>query len=532
MQTISKSFHGAKARRYLETVKPLNTRVTKNNNFSTTTVRSVPSLSVISSSIKYGAIAAVSYGAYKMYYWRHPRVQAPMDPDKKTIVVLGSGWASTSFLKDIDTKYYNLIVISPRNYFLFTPLLPSSTVGTVDLKSIIEPIRFTSRHKTRDIKVYEAECTRIDPENKTVMIKDVPSNKVKESERSVSYDYLVLGVGARNSTFGVQGVDRYGCFLKEAKDARKIHNRLMACVENAALPGQSPEEIKRLLHMVIVGGGATGIEYAAELHDFLIDDLRTWYPELADKVKISLVEALPSVLPQFSQKLIKYTEGNFRKQDITIHTKTMVKEVREKELVVKAPDDSIETIPYGLLVWATGNTTTPLVNDLIQKFPETQTHKKGLVVDDWMRLKGCEDIYAFGDATATRYAPTGQVASQQGKYLARYFKQLYIRQALEEQLKKGLGEKVKEKVEKKFERVKEIKPFHYSHHGSLCYIGSEKAIADLPLGPLGNLASGGAATFVFWRSAYLSNLFSFRNKILVLMDWIKKTALSRDISKT
>lgn len=439
----------------------------------------------------------------EMYYWRHPRVQAPMDPDKKTIVVLGSGWASTSFLKDIDTKYYNLvknkihlcckvtyvhqIVISPRNYFLFTPLLPSSTVGTVDLKSIIEPIRFTSRHKTRDIKVYEAECTRIDPENKTVMIKgkismrmyhckknlnffsfaDVPSNKVKESERSVSYDYLVLGVGARNSTFGVQGVDRYGCFLKEAKDARKIHNRLMACVENAALPGQSPEEIKRLLHMVIVGGGATGIEYAAELHDFLIDDLRTWYPELADKVKISLVEALPSVLPQFSQKLIKYTESNFRKQDITIHTKTMVKEVREKELVVKAPDDSIETIPYGLLVWATGNTTTPLVNDLIQKFPETQTHKKGLVVDDWMRLKGCEDIYAFGDATATRYAPTGQVASQQGKYLARYFKQLYIRQALEEQLKKGLGEKEKEKVEKKFERVKEIKPFHYSHHGSL-----------------------------------------------------------------
>ncbi|KAG1220839.1 hypothetical protein G6F68_021088 [Rhizopus microsporus] len=70
-----------------------------------------------------------------------------------------------------------------------------------------------------------------------------------------------------------------------------------------------------------------------------------------------------------------------------------------------------------------------------------------------MRLKGCEDIYAFGDATATRYAPTGQVASQQGKYLARYFKQLYIRQALEEQLKKGLGEKEKEKVEKKFERL-------------------------------------------------------------------------------
>ncbi|CAO3660386.1 unnamed protein product [Rhizopus stolonifer] len=520
MKTLSKTLHGLKAR---TTTVSLNTRAT--HGFNTTT-RNFTSLSVISSAVKYGAVAALSYGVYS---WRHPRVQAPMDPEKKTIVVLGSGWASTSFLKSVDTSLYNLVVVSPRNYFLFTPLLPSTSVGTVDVKSIIEPTRFISRHKNRDVKVYEAECTQIDPESKSITIQEKSSDKKAEPSRKVNYDYLVMGVGARNSTFGVKGVDKYGCFLKEAQDAGKIHNRLMNCIENATIPNQSPEEVKRLLHMVVVGGGATGIEYAAELHDFLRDDIRTWYPEFTNKINISLIEALPNVLPQFSQKLIKYTESTFKKQHIKIHTKTMVQEVREKEIIVKASDGSIESIPYGLLVWATGNTTVPLVDDLMEKLPETQKNKKGLEVDDWMRLKGCEDIFAFGDATATQYAPTAQVASQQGKYLAYQFKQIYTLKALEDQLKKGVEDK--EKIEKKLQRVKRPGPFHYSHNGSLCYIGSEKAIADVPMGPLGNLASGGAATFIFWRSAYLSNLFSFRNRALVLLDWIKTSTLGRDISK-
>lgn len=105
-----------------------------------------------------------------MYQHRHPVEQAELDPTKKTIVVLGSGWASTSFLKAIDTDQYNVVVVSPRNYFLFTPLLPSCTVGTVDVRSIVEPVRFITRHKSRDVKVYEAECTDIDPEKKVITI--------------------------------------------------------------------------------------------------------------------------------------------------------------------------------------------------------------------------------------------------------------------------------------------------------------------------------------------------------------------------
>jgi NADH:ubiquinone reductase (non-electrogenic) len=89
---------------------------------------------------------------------------------------------------------------------------------------------------------------------------------------------LVVGVGAQSQTFGIKGVEEYGCFLKEVWDAQKIRTKLMDCIETAAFPGQSEEEIERLLHMVVVGGGPTGVEYAAELHDFLVDDLTAWYP--------------------------------------------------------------------------------------------------------------------------------------------------------------------------------------------------------------------------------------------------------------
>lgn len=283
---------------------------------------------------------------------------------------------------------------------------------------------------------------------------------------TLPYDYLIVGVGAMSATFGVKGVEEYSCFLKEVWDAQKIKTKLMDCIETAAFPNQTPEEISRLLHMVVVGGGPTGIEYAAELHDFLVDDLTAWYPELAGKVKITLIEALPNVLPAFSKKLIDYTESTFKEQNISIHTKTMVREVREKDIEVKRPDGTVDSIPYGLLVWATGNTSRPLIRDLMQKFPETQQARRGLVVDEWLRLDGSQDIYALGDATATRYAPTAQVAAQQGKYLARLFKQLADRDTLETEIACASDEE-RAKKERKLRKAKDIMPFQYSHQGSL-----------------------------------------------------------------
>ncbi|KAJ3802120.1 pyridine nucleotide-disulfide oxidoreductase-domain-containing protein [Lentinula aff. detonsa] len=475
---------------------------------------------------------------------RHPGSQLPYDPEKKTIVILGSGWGATSLLKTLDTSEYNVVMISPKNYFLFTPLLPSVAVGTLSPKAILQPTRYLARHKARAVTVIEAEAKEIDPFNKTVTFEDDTEIKGEVSHTTISYDYLVHAVGAEVQTFGIPGVQEKACFMKELSDAEIMQRRFKDCIESAAFPGQDNTEIDRLLHIVIVGGGPTGIEVSGEIHDFLEDDLKAWYPELAGRIRISLVEALPSVLPMFSKQLIEYTESTFKESKIEILTKTMVKEVKDKSVVLQMPDKSIQEVPCGMVVWAGGNKGRKITQDLMAQYPNVQTNRRGLTVDDQLRLAGADgSIFAIGDCTSTSYAPTAQVASQQGAYLARVFAQMAKKNTLQAKLNQleqseGAVTDTVEKANRKSEiettrkliaNVK-VRPFHYSHQGSLAYIGSDKAIADLPFAN-GNIASAGVATFLFWRSAYLSTLFSLRNRTLVANDWIITKIFGRDLSR-
>ncbi|GBE84186.1 Probable NADH-ubiquinone oxidoreductase, mitochondrial [Sparassis crispa] len=490
-----------------------------------------------------GGFTLLSAGTVATFYYfaqkdRTPGHQLPHDPEKKTLVILGSGWGATSLLNSLDTSEYNVVLISPRNYFLFTPLLPSVAVGTLNPRSIIQPTRYVTRHKARQVAVIEAHATSVDPVAKTVTFEDTSEIQGLVSLTTINYDYLVFAVGAEVQTFNIPGVKEYACFMKELEDAEKMQRRFLDCLESAAFPGQSQDEVDRLLHMVVVGGGPTGIELSGEIHDFLEEDLRSWFPELANSVRISLVEALPSVLPMFSKRLIEYTEAQFKQAKIDILTKTMVKEIKEKSVVLQMPDKSIVEVPCGMVVWAAGNTGRQVTRDLMSKLPEHQTNKRGIVVDDHLRMLGTDrTIFALGDCTATSYAPTAQVASQEGAYLARILAQIAKADNLESRLHalRSSPETPESKAEitsigRQLNRTRKLRPFEYSHQGSLAYIGSDKAIADLPFFN-GNLATGGVATFLFWRSAYLSTLFSLRNRTLVATDWIKVKLFGRDVSR-
>ncbi|KAI0788993.1 NADH dehydrogenase [Irpex lacteus] len=482
-------------------------------------------------------------GTGAFYYIAHkdrtPGPQLPHDPSKKTLVILGSGWGATSLLNSLDTIDYNVYVISPRNYFLFTPLLPSVATGTLSPRSILQPTRYITRHKEREVHVIEAAATDVDPNGKTVTFADTSEVQGLTNHTSLKYDYLVYAVGAETQTFNIPGVRENACFMKELDDAEKMQRRFMDCVESAAFPGQSKEEIERLLHMVVVGGGPTGVELSGELHDFLEQDLRSWYPELANSIRITLVEALPSVLPMFSKQLIEYTESTFKEAKIDIQTKTMVKEIKEKSVVLQLPDKTIAEVPCGMVVWAAGNTLRGVTRELMAKLPAEQTNRRGITVDESLRMKGADGVFAIGDCTATSYAPTAQVAQQEGAYLGRIFKQLAKKDnlAAELQIAKALPDDDPEKktkietLESQVAKLEKLRPFRYSHQGSLAYIGSDKAIADLPFFSGGNLATGGVATYLFWRSAYLSKLFSLRNRALVANDWIKVKLFGRDTSR-
>ncbi|KAI0777440.1 FAD/NAD-P-binding domain-containing protein [Trametes elegans] len=460
---------------------------------------------------------------------RHPGPQLPHDPSKKTLVILGSGWGATSLLNSLDTIDYNVIVISPKNYFLFTPLLPSVAVGTLSPRSILQPTRYVTRHKKRQVTVVEAAATDIDPVTKTVTFADTSEIQGSLSSTTIPYDYLVCAMGAEVQTFNIPGVREHACFMKELEDAEKMQRRFLDCLESAAFPGQSTDEVKRLLHMVVVGGGPTGVELSGELHDFLEQDLRSWYPELAEHVRISLVEALPSVLPMFSKQLIDYTESTFKEAKIDILTKTMVKEIKDKSVVLQLPDKSIAEVPCGLVVWAAGNTLRKITRDLMAKFPDVQTNRRGITVDECLRMVGSNgSIFALGDCSATSYAPTAQVATQEGAYLARILSQIAKKDELEARLKElqassaPEAKEEREQLEKRLAKLEKLRPFRYSHQGSLAYIGSDRAIMDL------SIFNG---NFLFWRSAYLSTLFSLRNRILVATDWMYVKMFGRDVSR-
>ncbi|KAI9766312.1 MAG: NADH:ubiquinone oxidoreductase [Geoglossum simile] len=485
---------------------------------------------------------------FQIYELRHPSEQREPDSSKKTLVVLGSGWGAVSLLKKLDTENYNVVVISPRNFFLFTPLLPSCTTGTIEHRSIMEPLRNILRHKKAAVKFYEAEATKIDHENKVVYISDDSDIKGDISQTEVPYDMLVVAVGATNATFGIPGVREHSCFLKEVGDAQAIRKKIMDCVETATFKDQSPEEVERLLHMVVVGGGPTGVEFAGELQDFFEEDLKKWIPEISDKFHVTLVEALPNVLPMFSKALIDYTEKVFKDEKITVRTKTMVKKVTDKtiEAEVTRPDGSkgLEIMPYGLLVWATGNALRPVVSDLMSRIPAQKNSRRGLVVNEYLVVDGTENIWALGDCSATKYAPTAQVASQEGAFLARLFNSMAKSQNLQDDLHHlqeikptASGQEEHAELEaqieargKQLKRLKQMGPFEYTHQGSLAYIGSDRAVADISW-LNGNFATGGGLTYLFWRSAYLSMCFSTRNRILVVVDWLKAKIFGRDVSR-
>ena len=181
---------------------------------------------------------------------------------KPRVIILGAGWAGYNFGNQISKENYDVTLISPRNHFLFTPLLASTTVGTLEYKCIQEPVR-----SIKDLNYRQAECSTIDFKNKKLSGKDVFGCTSFEMD----YDYLIVACGMTNRTFNTPGLSEENrvFFLKSLSDAKKIRSRMIDCFERAANPDLPLDEKKRLLNFMIVGGGPTCIEFAGELDEFI-----------------------------------------------------------------------------------------------------------------------------------------------------------------------------------------------------------------------------------------------------------------------
>lgn len=422
---------------------------------------------------------------------------------KKRLAILGSGWGGYAVAKRAgQSGRYAVSVISPRNHFLFTPLLPSTAVGTLEFRCIQEPIR-----TLQGVKYFPGAVTDIDFSGNQIHCQDV----FKKENYALDFDKLVIAIGMTSNTFGVQGLthENHVYFLRQLSDSRSIRNRLLECFERAANPFVTAEKRRQLLSFVVVGGGPTSIEFAAELYDFIKSDIRKWYPDLLEHVQVTLIEASDHILGAFDDKLVKYTTKLFKKRQIKIITKAAVKEVKDQAAYLS--NDTV--LKYGLIVWSTGVAPSSLTQKLSLK-----TENGRFVVDDFLHVesaqtgKTLQNVYALGDCAISKteaLAPLAQVANQQGAYLGKLL---------------NSGD--------------DPVPFKYTHFGSMCQVGNWDAVIDTSKAGLQGFsrkdapkAFTGFFAFIAWRSAYWTRTVSWINKILIPMYWFKTMVFGRDISR-
>jgi NADH dehydrogenase FAD-containing subunit len=273
-------------------------------------------------------------------------------------------------------------------------LLASTAVGTLEFRTALEPVR--SRRTKVDF--FQGWADDVDFKNKTITIEqavDDPlqglalttdrhagesreqreAEKKKEKEKGrvfdLTYDKLIVSVGCYSQTFKTPGVREHAYFLKDVGDARKIRNRLLACFEGAALPKTSDEMRRQLLNFAVVGGGPTGIEFSAELHDLIKEDMAKIYPELIKYHKITVYDVAEKVLPMFDEKLAGYAMQKFKRDGIDIKTSHHVEELStgapaERRASGDANDYHLYTlkikeegeIGVGMCVWSKSPTST------------------------------------------------------------------------------------------------------------------------------------------------------------------------------
>lgn len=410
----------------------------------------------------------------------------PSPTPRPRLLVLGSGFAGYSLVSHLPKELFRVTMVSPTNHFLFTPLLPSAAVGTVELRSILEPVR----RRRPWVELLEATAESLDLGARRVECRSAVSGE----RFGVDFDRLLIAVGAAVGDYGVPGVREHALQLKTATDARDLRHRVLVQFASAEVPGLGAEEVARRLRFVVCGGGATGVEAAAELDDLLASEMRRLHPELAPHAGVVLVEALERLLGGFDEALATYTREHFGRSGIEVRTGVPVAAVEANGVRLEGG----ETIRCGAVIWAGGNAPRPVVAD-----SGLELERGRIVVDEHLRVPGHDGVWAAGDCATPRETPlpaTAQVAQQQGKYLARAFRRERAGRA--------------------------VAPFSGRSMGMLAYIGGGVALADLP-----HVKWSGRGAWLFWRSVYLTRLVSGANKVKVLFDWGKAALFGRDASR-
>ncbi|MCT4590179.1 MAG: NAD(P)/FAD-dependent oxidoreductase [Carboxylicivirga sp.] len=404
--------------------------------------------------------------------------------NKKRIVIIGAGFAGLKLARKLSGSPYQVVVIDKQNFHQFQPLFYQVAASGIEPSSISFPVR----------KIFQTH-SNLHFRNTELLSVDTDHQYVITGAGEIHYDYLVLANGVNTNYFGSDKLEKNSLPMKSTAEAINLRNRILSSFEKANLT-EDPKEQAKLMSVVIVGGGPTGVELAGAIAEMRRYVLPKDYPELDfSKMKICLYEAAPRVLNGMSdnagQKALQY----LAKLGVEVHLNMRIEDY----------DDDKVSLSDGQSLYARNLIWTAGVSGQQTKGLATELYVRGnrLAVDQYNHVIGFENVFAIGDACfmeGDESYPNGhpqvaQVAIQQALNLARNLK-----------------------------ANNTWKAFRYTDKGSLATIGRNMAVADLPA-----FKFSGVFAWFLWLFVHLMAIVGVKNRFFVFVNWAQ-SYFSRDQS--
>jgi NADH dehydrogenase len=406
----------------------------------------------------------------------------------KRVVILGAGFGGVNLYRSLHKlvhgdKDWEFVIISDNNYFLFTPLIHEVATGSLFPEDLVFPIRENFSCCVREVIV-----------DKVISIDAYKKNVILKNEK-ISFDYLVISTGASVNYWGIEGALENSIPLYDIKDAIKLKNNLISVFEKA-------NEVKqKSIKIVIVGGGATGIELATEIVEF-VERMKPFYENLKildTKIKVEILNSSTKFIPNFPDKVRKKILSILSREDndlsILLDSKVMKVDSSSVYLLDKRKLD------YDLLVWAAGvKPNTPKIN-----IDSVKTDER-IKVDKYFNIKPFKNIFAIGDVAdfkdinGNSLPQFAQIAEEEGKICA---ENIY-------------------RISKKLSPIS----FEYKGKGLLLSLGRNNAIVSLK-----NVIFTGKTAWILWKFIYLGLMFGKGTRLRVFSQWIINSLSPRNISK-
>lgn len=403
---------------------------------------------------------------------------------KKRVVIVGGGLGGLRLAEDLYGSGMQVVLIDKNNFHQFPPLIYQIASAGIDPSSISFPFRQIFR-KRKDFYFRMAEARMVDTEKKIL----------QTSIGKIDYDYLVLAAGATTNFFGNKNIEEWAIPMKTVPEAMGLRNALLSNFERA-LTCATEEERQELLNVVIVGGGATGVEIAGALSEMKHYIIPYDYPDMdSSLMHIYLIEAGDRLLAGMSQDSSKKAYDFLKSMGVDIQFGKMVTDYRDHKVIMK---DGTE-IPTRTFLWVSGIRANAMPGISEEHLGRGFRFK----VDQFNRIPGLNDVFAIGDQclqTTDPAYPNGhpqvaQVAIQQAKNLAKNIKRINEGHADDNSLT----------------------PFKYNNLGSMATIGRNKAVVEI-----GKFHSQGFFAWILWLVVHLRSILGVKNKMMVLLNWLWK----------